>query len=82
MQWSYLDLWRVTQHEHFLTRFSYLKGSSMELITLEPTSKIDFDCSTATAHLKRVSEEISRLRAVMEFNTEFLQFLVPMGLYL
>jgi hypothetical protein len=54
----------------------------MELITLEPTSKIDFDCSTATAHLKRVSEEISRLRAVMEFNTEFLQFLVPMGLYL
>jgi hypothetical protein len=53
MQWSYLDLWRVTQHERFPTRFSYLKGSSMELLTLEPTSKIDFSCSTTTAHLKK-----------------------------
>jgi hypothetical protein len=42
MQWSYLNLWRVTQHECFPTRFTYLKGSSMELLTLEPTSKIDF----------------------------------------
>jgi len=42
MQWSYLDLWRVTQHECFTTRFTYLKGSSMELFTLEPTSKINF----------------------------------------
>jgi hypothetical protein len=25
----------------------------MELLTLEPTSKIDFSCSTATAHLKK-----------------------------
>jgi hypothetical protein len=51
MQWSYLDLWCVTQHERFPTRFSYLKGSSMESFILEPTSKIDFSCSTATAHL-------------------------------
>jgi len=27
----------------FPTRFTYLKGSSMELLTLEPASKIDFD---------------------------------------
>jgi hypothetical protein len=33
----------------------------MDLLTLEPTSKIDFSCSTATAHLNRASEEISRL---------------------
>jgi hypothetical protein len=33
---------RGSQHERFPTRFSYLKGSSMELHTLEPTSKIDF----------------------------------------
>jgi hypothetical protein len=33
---------------------SYLKGSSMESFTLELTSKIDFRCSTATAHLKRL----------------------------
>jgi hypothetical protein len=51
MQWLYLDLWRVTQHNRFPTRFSYLKGSSMESFILEPTSKIDFSCSTATAHL-------------------------------
>jgi hypothetical protein len=25
----------------------------MELLTLEPTSKIDFSCSTATTHLKK-----------------------------
>jgi hypothetical protein len=31
---------------------SYLKGSSMESFTLGPTHKIDFRCSTATAHLK------------------------------
>jgi hypothetical protein len=30
---------------------SYLKGSSMESFTLGPTPKIDFRCSTATAHL-------------------------------
>jgi len=77
MQWSYLDLWHVTQHERFPTRFSYLKGSSMELFTLEPTSKIDFSCNTVTAHLKRASEEISRLWAVVVFNTEFLQFSMP-----
>jgi len=29
--------------ERFPTRFTYLKGSSMELLTLEPTSKMDFD---------------------------------------
>jgi hypothetical protein len=80
MQLSYLDLWRVTQHERF--PFTYLKGSSMELLTLEPTSEIDFGCSIATAHLNRALEEISRLWAVEEFNTEFLQFSVPRGLYL
>jgi hypothetical protein len=31
---------------------SYLKGSSMESFILDPTSKIDFRCSAATAHLK------------------------------
>jgi hypothetical protein len=31
---------------------SYLKGSSMESFTLGPTPKIDFRCSTSTAHLK------------------------------
>jgi hypothetical protein len=51
MQWSYLDLWRVTQHERFPTRFSYLNGSSMESFILEPTSKIDFSCSTTIVHL-------------------------------
>jgi len=51
MQWSYLDLWHVTQHERFPTRFSYLKGSSMESFILEPTSKIDFSCNIATTHL-------------------------------
>jgi hypothetical protein len=48
MQWSYLDLWRVTQHKRFPTRFTYLKGSSMELLTLEPTSKIDFGLQHST----------------------------------
>jgi hypothetical protein len=51
MQWSYLDLWRVTQHECFPTRFSYLKESSMESFILKPTSKINFSCSTTTTHL-------------------------------
>jgi hypothetical protein len=51
MQWSYLDLCRVTQHERIPTRFSYLNRSSMESFILEPTSKIDFSCSTATTHL-------------------------------
>jgi hypothetical protein len=31
---------------------SYLKVSSMESFTLGPTPKINFRCSTATAHLK------------------------------
>jgi hypothetical protein len=31
---------------------SYLKGSSMESLTLGPTSKIDFRCSAATIHLQ------------------------------
>jgi hypothetical protein len=48
MQWSYLDLWRVTQHERSSTRFTYLKGSSIELLTLEPTSKIDFGLQHTT----------------------------------
>jgi hypothetical protein len=30
---------------------TYLKGSSMESFILETTSKIDFRCSAATAHL-------------------------------
>jgi len=59
MQWSYLDHLRVTQHERFPTRFTYLKGSSMELLTLEPTSKIDFGLQHST--LGKALEEISRL---------------------
>jgi hypothetical protein len=66
MQWSYLDLWRVTQHERFPTKFTYLKGSSMELLTLEPTSKIDFGLQHNTLW-KTATEEISRLWAQMEF---------------
>jgi hypothetical protein len=38
---------------------SYLKGSSMEFLTLEPTSKIDFSCSTA--HLKRLQRDLELL---------------------
>jgi hypothetical protein len=57
MQWSYLALYRVTQHERFPTRFTYLKGSSMESFILEPTSKIDFRCSTTIAHFNKASEE-------------------------
>jgi hypothetical protein len=34
---------------------SYLKGSSMEFLTLELTSKIDFSCSAA--HLKRLQRD-------------------------
>jgi len=36
----------------FPNHVSYLKGSSMESFTLGPTPKIDFRCSTATAHLQ------------------------------
>jgi hypothetical protein len=36
-----------------------LKGSSMEFLTLEPTSKIDFSCSTA--HLKRLQRDVELL---------------------
>jgi hypothetical protein len=32
-----------SEDKRFPTRFTYLKGSSMELLTLEPTSKINFD---------------------------------------
>jgi hypothetical protein len=38
---------------------SYLKESSMEFLTLEPTSKIDFSCSTA--HLKRLQRDLELL---------------------
>jgi hypothetical protein len=38
---------------------SYLKGSSMEFLTLEPTSKIDFSCSAA--HLKRLQRDLELL---------------------
>jgi hypothetical protein len=47
----------VTQHERIPTRFSYFKGSSMESFILKPTSKIDFGCSTATAHLKELQRK-------------------------
>jgi hypothetical protein len=59
---------------------SYLKGSSMEFLTLEPTSKIDFSCSPA--HLKRLQRDLELLLALVEFNIEFLQFSMPRGLYL
>jgi hypothetical protein len=38
---------------------SYLKGSSMEFLTLEPTSKIDFSCSAT--HLKRLQRDLELL---------------------
>jgi hypothetical protein len=38
---------------------SYLKGFSMEFLTLEPTSKIDFSCSAA--HLKRLQRDLELL---------------------
>jgi hypothetical protein len=43
----------------FPNQVSYLKGSSMEFLTLEPTSKIDFSCSTA--HLKRLQMDLELL---------------------
>lgn len=68
MQWSYLDLWRETQHERLPTRFTYLKGSSMELLTLKPTSKIDFGLSTAhLQHGFKGLENFSEL--LMEFTS-------------
>jgi hypothetical protein len=36
---------------------SYLKGSSMKSFTLGPTPKIDFSCSSATAHLQWLERE-------------------------
>jgi hypothetical protein len=38
---------------------SYLKGSSMKFLTLEPTSKIDFSCSAA--HLKWLQSDLELL---------------------
>jgi hypothetical protein len=38
---------------------SYQKGSSMEFLTLEPTSKIDFSCSAS--HLKRHQRDLELL---------------------
>jgi hypothetical protein len=38
---------------------SYLKGSSMEFLTLELTSKIDFNCSAA--HFKRHQRDLELL---------------------
>jgi hypothetical protein len=52
----------------------------MEFLTLGPTSKIDFSCSAA--HLKLLQRDLELLRALVEFNTEFLQFSMPRGLYL
>jgi hypothetical protein len=59
---------------------SYLKGSSMESFTLGPTPKIDFRCSAA--HLWRLQRDLELLWALVEFNTEFLQFSMPRSLYL
>jgi hypothetical protein len=59
---------------------SYLKGSSIEFLTLEPTSKVDF--SRSAVHLKRLQRDLELLGALVEFNTEFLQFSMPRGLYL
>jgi hypothetical protein len=58
----------------------YLKGSSMESFTLGPTPKIDFRCSVA--HLWRLQRDLELLWALVEFNTKFLQFSMPRGLYL
>jgi len=38
---------------------SYLKGSSMEFLTLKPTSKIDFSCSAV--HMKRLQRDFELL---------------------
>jgi hypothetical protein len=40
---------------------SYLKGSSMESFTLGPTPKIDFSCSTTTAHLQWLQRKLNQL---------------------
>jgi hypothetical protein len=74
MQWSYLDLCRVTQHERFPTRFTYLKGSSMELLTLEPTSKIGFGLqhNTLVERLQRkyhVSEQVRNSHRILAIHS-------------
>jgi hypothetical protein len=41
---------------------SYLKGSSMEFLTLEPTSKIDFSCSAMMCVLMSTRKRTNRLQ--------------------
>jgi hypothetical protein len=46
----------------------------MESFTLGPTPKIDFRCSTS--HLWQLQRDLELVWALVEFNTEFLQFLM------
>jgi len=56
---------------------SYLKGSLMESFILEPTSKIYFRCSTATAHLQWLQRKLISSTIFQNYFSEHLWNSIP-----